>query len=186
MLKNEILMSVSFRFVIKCSSVITKCIVVEMFSLSEDLDIWCWCSSHCLCSTVQTWIFCGISQMQYVCVCVRACVCVCVCAIASADGQLKPVYIDSVAVERDAVLRQVVLCCLLNIVDLQFLDGIANHSESVQVGWPPNSCCKAFKLTYENPLFASVRLLFYLCYQLMCVINILMRHLCCIFYFNFA
>jgi len=88
------------------------------------------------------------------------CVCVCVCVVVSADGQLKP-SIDAVAVERDAVLRQVALCCLLHVVDLPFLDGIANRDGSEQVGWPSN-CSNGLRLTYENPLFASVRLLFHL------------------------
>ena len=81
-------------------------------------------------------------------------------AAASADDQSKP-SIDAVAVERDTVLRQVTLCYLLDIVDLSFLDGIANHTGSEQVGWPSNTCCNGLKLTYENPLFASVRLDFY-------------------------
>ena len=103
-----------------------------------------------------------------------------------AKGQLKPLDIDSVAVERDATLHQVALCCLLNVVDLPFLDGIANHNESEQVGWPLNSCCNGLKLTYENPLFASMRLLFHLWYRLMYIINILMHPSCCILYVSFA
>ena len=86
---------------------------------------------------------------------------VCLCYM-SADGRVKPADTDSVAVEQHTVLRQVALCCLLNVVDLPLLDGIANHSESEQVGWPANSCCNGLKLTYENPLFASVRLLLHL------------------------
>jgi len=77
---------------------------------------------------------------------------------------VNPVDSDSVAVEQHTVLRQVALCCLLNVVDLPFLDGIANHSESEHGGWPANSCCNGLKLTYENPLFASMRLLFHSCY----------------------
>jgi len=87
--------------------------------------------------------------------------CMYVCTAVSVDSQLKP-SIDAVAIERDTMLRQVALCCLLNIVDLPFLDGIANHNDSAQVGWPSNSCCNGLKLTYENPLLASSRLMFYL------------------------
>jgi len=87
-------------------------------------------------------------------------------SVISADGQLKP-SLDAVAIEQDTLLHQVALCCLLNIVDLPFLDGIANHSDSEQVGWPSSSCCSGLKLTYENPLFASLRLLLHLLYILM-------------------
>jgi len=77
-------------------------------------------------------------------------------SVMSADSHLKP-SVDAVAIERDSLLRQVALCCLLNIVDLPFLDGIANHTDSEQLGWPCSSCCNGLKLTYENPLFASAR-----------------------------
>ena len=96
----------------------------------------------------------------------------------SADGCVKPADTDSVAVEQHAMLRQVALCCLLNVVDLPFLDGIANHNESEQVGWPANSCCNALKLTYENPLFASMRLLFHLCCYVVYMVNTLLQHSC--------
>ena len=77
-------------------------------------------------------------------------------SVMSADSHLKP-SVDAVAIERDLLLRQVALCCLLNIVDLPFLDGIANRTDSEQLGWPCSSCCNGLKLTYENPLFASAR-----------------------------
>jgi len=79
----------------------------------------------------------------------------------SADGQSKP-SVDAVAIEQDSLLHQVALCCLLNIVDLPFLDGIANCGDFEQSGWPSSSCCNGLKLTYENPLFALARLLFHL------------------------
>jgi len=87
--------------------------------------------------------------------------------VISGDGQSKP-SIDAVAIERDSLLHEVALCSLLHIVDLPFLDGIANRSHLEQIGWPSSSCCTGLKLTYENPLFSSVRLLFHL-------VNILMH-----------
>ena len=107
----------------------------------------------------------------------------CACLVVSVDDQLKP-SIDAVAIERDTMLRQVALCCLLNTVDLPILDGIANHNDSEHIGWPSNSCCNGLKLTYENPLFASVRLLFHLFYYLVCIVNILMMFY--IFLFNYS
>ena len=81
------------------------------------------------------------------------------CALVSADGASNP-SVDAVAVQQHMLLRQVALCCLLDAVDLPFLDGIANHSGMEQVGWLSNSSGNGLKLTYENPLFASLRLLF--------------------------
>jgi len=109
----------------------------------------------------------------------RVCDSVCVCAVVLAYGQLKSVDIDSVAVERDTLLRQVALCCLLNIVDLPFLDGIANDSESEQVSWPASTGCNGIKLTYENPLFASTRSLLYFYHYLMYSMKVLMLHYAC-------
>jgi len=84
-----------------------------------------------------------------------------VCAVVSVNGQLKP-SVDAVAIEQATVLHEVALCCLLNVVHLPCLDGIANHSDSEKVGWPSNSCGSGLKLTYENPLFSSARLLLHL------------------------
>ena len=85
----------------------------------------------------------------------------CMSAVVGFDTPLKP-SIDAVAMERDTLLRHVALSCLLSIVDLPFLDGIANHSDSEKICWPSNFGSSGLKLTYENPLFASERLLFYL------------------------
>jgi len=83
-------------------------------------------------------------------------------AVVSAGAQLKP-SVDAVAAERDAVLHEVALCCLLRIVNLPILDGIADSSGSKRLGWLPHSCCNGLKLTYENPLLTSPtpRLLFH-------------------------
>jgi len=78
------------------------------------------------------------------------------CAVVPADSQSKT-SVDPVAIEQHTLLRQVALCYLLTVVDLPFLDGIANGNDSAQTGWPSRSCSAGFKLSYENPLFASAR-----------------------------
>jgi len=166
-------MSLLFKFAVKCSNI--SCSEFQLLCLWSYDFVGCYGNVfwNACCKVVYVWCFCYreiITDADY-CLCkavvlawkcLGSCVLFCVCVpVMSADGHLKP-PIDAVAIERDSLLHQVALCCLLNIVDLPFLDGIANHTDSEQVGWPFSSCCNGLKLTYENPLFASLRLLFHL------------------------